>query len=1260
MKLKNSILVLALAFSVINLNINNLTRYNENKSFISNNNIKQNSRNASSNIPDDKYFSKGEGIITNISTINPRITINENNQYNQYFLNVPSIGDYKPYQYYPSTSSPISSSAKQLTQYPISMLSRNFYIIYKKYEKYPKQLTKDDFDVHYEPIFNGSHRVWITLKNDDVSFCYRSNLVKILDNKTFFNDYILDQIKEKELMPKFIEELNSKYFRYKTAVLDLQEAFNKGYVLKQSIDIDTLFLTPKINKWYQIKYKNLNGNDNILEKDKYLAFKTREEAINVATSNYVRIAKANQQSNYQLKSRNTGLKVEYYYNNVSYLKENHEEVKLYNYSNLYSGNSSSLNMNDIYVLTLPGESDPVAIPVSFTDEILEKSIKEKIYSLDEKEYGVIQCDFTTPYSDRKAEYRANDIYYGENYIINHQIKTTDIFTKTQYYYLSTCFYNRKNYTEEENSLKLYTNNKITDEGIYSFRDYEDHSKIGRNAIIYSSNLSFKTYSSNEQLNNQLLNSAYVYQPLKDSEIIDITFNYFDTFQYKIFKNDEYITTITSKGGYTSNLEIPEDTKYQIDEKAIYKFEVYNRIGDCKTYTINTKEGIALAIDNQSSNNSKLNLNLNDEGKTTDTIYIYEKIDAKESINEDQFHLENNKQISQDELTTYTLVNDGNPKETYTFTRNDKKIRYFYIVINSKIQGVEPITQLVTWYYQEEASISSQIKELSLFEGESKDLSSLGFKFNYGDDKLIYSLSDPSYGSIENNQLIAKKSGELNLIVSATSPNQNKKQIEVRLIIKEKPVINSSLDNDNIIYNDEIINLNERFNVSYNYGEVKYSLNNQDIVSLSSSILKTNGTGEFQLTISANKPKDYPFEIENKVYNFKVINKLNIEFKDKNNSVINPTYDNILNTYLVSKKDTKNQISFNILNDTTDDFKAYLDDKETNFSSILSFGIHHLKVKRKIQFNSIKKEEEYNYKISVLYPDANSITVDFSSSLNNLYKEDKFKYEVSYLPSDSSIETKDYNVEIITGNDLIDLDKANREITCLKEGKVKIRFSLSKNSNIKQEYEFEIFKTPILTTNLKNNIIYVGDEIILDAAINYDTKINYEVDNEKLAKVSDNKLKALKPGEVNLKISSLNKEINISYLIIDELNPTLVNTNDEVISKVSDNNEITIQIPAKLKLNDSSAKITLNGKEYDPNEEISEVGTYEFLITRNIKYNGIEKQERYKYIVIIKEQTDNLSSFKNVWIYVVSALAFIILLVVIMVIIKTKKSSSMKK
>ena len=244
--------------------------------------------------------------------------------------------------------------------------------------------------------------------------------------------------------------------------------------------------------------------------------------------------------------------------------------------------------------------------------------------------------------------------------------------------------------------------------------------------------------------------------------------------------------------------------------------------------------------------------------------------------------------------------------------------------------------------------------------------------------------------------------------------------------------------------------------------------------------------------------------------------------------------------------------------------------------------------------------------------------------------------------------------------MIDLDKANKEITCLKEGKVKIRFSLSKNSNIKQEYEFEIFKTPILTTNLKNNIIYVGDEIILDAAINYDTKINYEVDNEKLAKVSDNKLKALKPGEVNLKISSLNKEINISYLIIDELYPTLVNTNDEVISKVSDNNEITIQIPAKLKLNDSAAKITLNGKEYDPNEEISEVGTYEFLITRNIKYNGIEKQERYKYIVIIKEQTDNLSSFKNVWIYVVSALAFIILLVVIMVIIKTKKSSSMKK
>ena len=255
MKLKNSILVLALAFSVINLNINNLTRYNENKSFISNNNIKQNSRSASSNIPDDKYFSKGEEIITNIGYINPRITI-ENNQY---FLTVRSLGDYKPYQYYPSTSSPISSSDKQLTQYPISTTSRYFYIIYKKYEKYPKQLTKDDFNLNSKKnldlIYNRVwYSFWLNLKYDNVSFCYMSKVKKTIDGNIHLNDAIRDSIKE-ELMPKFIAELNSSYFRYKTAVLDLQEALYKGYISNQSINIDTLGLTPKINKWYQIKYK---------------------------------------------------------------------------------------------------------------------------------------------------------------------------------------------------------------------------------------------------------------------------------------------------------------------------------------------------------------------------------------------------------------------------------------------------------------------------------------------------------------------------------------------------------------------------------------------------------------------------------------------------------------------------------------------------------------------------------------------------------------------------------------------------------------------------------------------------------------------------------------------------------------------------------------------------------------------------------------------------------------------------------------------
>ena len=75
-------------------------------------------------------------------------------------------------------------------------------------------------------------------------------------------------------------------------------------------------------------------------------------------------------------------------------------------------------MNDIYVIALPSEENPVAIPVSFGLDTLEKSIKNKILNLDEKEYGVITCSFSTPYSDRKKEFRKNDVYYDENYIID--------------------------------------------------------------------------------------------------------------------------------------------------------------------------------------------------------------------------------------------------------------------------------------------------------------------------------------------------------------------------------------------------------------------------------------------------------------------------------------------------------------------------------------------------------------------------------------------------------------------------------------------------------------------------------------------------------------------------------------------------------------------------------------------------------------------------------------------------------------------------
>ena len=536
-------------------------------------------------------------------------------------------------------------------------------------------------------------------------------------------------------------------------------------------------------------------------------------------------------------------------------------------------------------------------------------------------------------------------------------------------------------SESDGILNLYSDSKITDEGIYSFYDYNDRSNRIKNGIIYSSDLTFTTYSSNSQLNNQLLNSSYVYQVLNDNQQIDIAFNYFDSYQVKVFKDDEYITTFNSQGGYLDNSNIKE--KYIMNQKAIYRFEVYNRLGDYKTYTINTKEKVSLSIDDK-TDNSNLILNLKDEGNTSKSIYIYEKIDDNESINEKQYTSDS---VEPFEPSGYTLINDKDIKSNYTFSRNDKKTRYFYIVINSKTQSVEPVYQLITWYYKEEPNLTSKIDNLTIYENETIDLTSLGFNFNYGNDKLNYSLEDPSYGSIENNILTSLKAGTTSLIISAISPNQVTKKIEIKLIIKE-----------------------------------------------------------------------------------------------------------------------------------------------------------------------------------------------------NL----------------------------------------------------------------------------ILETELTNDIIYVNQEIELNATINYDAKINYEIDNEELATISNNKLKALKPGLINLKISSIDKEINISYLIIEELNPLLVNSNDEIISKVLNNNEITIQVPAKLKINDTAAKIILNGKEYNPDQEISETGTYEFLITRTTKFSGKERQENYKYVVIIKDKNDNSSSLKNIWIYVVSAFAFILILVIIIVIIKTKKSSSMKK
>ena len=573
-----------------------------------------------------------------------------------------------------------------------------------------------------------------------------------------YNDYV-NKIAN-ELKDEYYDKLEytldvSNYFSYKEASIQNQ---------KKKVSKNNLY------SWEQVVYDGLNSDSSNIETKKY-AFSTHNKAKEAVLDSYTNIAKANEQISGNFSSTlDASGKYIYSYSDISYigLKNNIDKVYLFNEDNKYASNQ---NTDNIYVVKLPGNTYYSA----FLKVWGETYLKEVISRYIDSNITFEQCSFNTSLSKRYNEFEENDVYdntslYGTELTLPSNTKTNNDYQYNPFK-LTSRYLDSNNTIKSNNQEYTYSSDNISNVGFYNIdTDFYDVNKNTK-AYVFNTNPEFSISSTNTTLNTKLHSSNTVYDVFKANETKELSFNYFDTCQIDVYKDDQYLETLYNKIDLSASNPALNPTSYTLSSQGRYEFVLSDRLSQSKTWYVNISSSQPEVKINKADNKElELEINSSDGGlRNIDALYIYQKKVLRDENNSDQVKvLDNQNHASEGTYMLNTSISASSKTNKFTFKPITEEDKVYYYNINVVVVDKYSQTTIITYAWNfvndqssfEEDPEISELKSEILHIGDIKTLSK-SFTYEVDNDNAV----------IENNVLKAIKEGEFNLSIIDSDGNK---------------------------------------------------------------------------------------------------------------------------------------------------------------------------------------------------------------------------------------------------------------------------------------------------------------------------------------------------------------------------------------------------------------------------------------------------------------------------------------------------------
>ena len=778
---------------------------------------------------------------TSNTSIKPIITKVGNNYYFKLNKITVSGKEYTPYLYtirddgYYETGIDLTTTAKKIDK-------SSFEILYKYYPNDENAVSIDSNDLKTEKGSEFSKYTRENISNEGYGLRYSQSGYKL--KCSYKIDYWNNDIHSMEYEHKYEYETEysvsyggSEYYRQSYPKEELIESessiknkyknFLKGivkeyYYLKKeyTLDVSNYFnykeasiqnQKKKVSKnnlysWEQVVYDGLNSDSSNIETKKY-AFSTHDKAKEAVLESYTSIAKANEQISGNFSSTlDASGKYIYSYSDISYIgqKNNIDKVYLFNDDNKYASNQ---NTDNIYVVKLPGNTYYSA----FLKVWGETYLKEVISRYIDSNITFEQCSFNTSLSKRYNEFEEDDVYdntslYGTELTLPSNTKTNNDYQYNPFK-LTSRYLDSNNTIKSSNQEYTYSSENISNVGFYNIDS--DFYGVNKNtkAYVFNTNPEFSISSTNTTLNTKLHSSNTVYDVFKANETKELSFNYFDTCQIDVYKDDQYLETLYNKIDLSASSPVLNPASYTLSTQGRYEFVLSDRLSQSKTWYVNISSSKPEVKINKADNKElELEINSSDGGlRNIDALYIYQQKVIRDENNLNQVKvLDNQNHASEGTYTLNTSISASSKTNKFIFKPITEEDKVYYYNINIVVVDKYSQTTIITYAWNfvndlgglnSDEDISSLKSEI-LTIGDTRELSS----------KYTYSLNNDN-AIIEKNNLIAKKEGEFTLSISDTVGN--KKEIAYKVITPfESFVIDS--EKEEIISNNQKVETSAKF------------------------------------------------------------------------------------------------------------------------------------------------------------------------------------------------------------------------------------------------------------------------------------------------------------------------------------------------------------------------------------------------------------------------------------------------------------------